>query len=175
MFLFTFKTVFVFMRTKIARSTSCRALLLLGCFMCTKTLFYLLTCVLCFLCQTSNFLHLRCFYARLRLSLFLFAYVCFVLFVQIKSFCKRLKLSQYHHLLYYWDLFVKSIKLPQYHHLLYYSSVLHLLIFQVSRIDEFHVTHLFEVLCKMARFFGSKTWELPSKQKKLLLLLYCTL
>ena len=52
-------------------------------------LLYLLTCVLCFLCQTSNFLHLRCFYARLRLSWFLFAYLYFVLFLHIKPSCKR--------------------------------------------------------------------------------------
>ena len=54
-------------------------------------LFYLLTCVLCFLCQTSNSLHVRCFNVRLRLCLFLFAYVRFALFVHIKSFCERYK------------------------------------------------------------------------------------
>ena len=48
-------------------------------------------CVLCFLCQTSDFLPLTCSYARLRLSLFLFAYVRFVLFVLAESFRKRHK------------------------------------------------------------------------------------
>ena len=48
-------------------------------------------CVLCFLCQTSDFLPLTCSYARLRLSLFLFAYVRFVLFMLAESFRKRHK------------------------------------------------------------------------------------
>ena len=55
---------------------------------CCLFYFYWLMCVLCFLSQTSYFFPLSCFYAYLKLSLFLFAYVSFV---RVRSFRKRYK------------------------------------------------------------------------------------
>ena len=56
---------------------------------CCLLCFYSLMCVLCFLCQTIDFLPLRCFLCAFKLLLFLFAYVRFMLFVRVGSSCKK--------------------------------------------------------------------------------------
>ena len=87
----TFSILDVSMLTKIPKSTRCKALLLLRRFMRTKMLFFFIC--LCVFCAFYAFLPHRCFYARLRLFLFLFAYERFVLFVLVVSFCERYKTS----------------------------------------------------------------------------------
>ena len=48
-------------------------------------------CVLCFYAKQATFFPLDVFYAHLKLSLFLFAYVRFVLFARVGSFPKTYK------------------------------------------------------------------------------------
>ena len=83
------------------------------CFLCLRQdcLFYLLMCFLCILCQISDFLPLRRFYARLRLFLFSFVYVLLVI---VRFFRERYKTSpipSFTILLYHYNTF---LLLPQY-------------------------------------------------------------
>ena len=89
----TFFILDVVMRTKIAGSIRRKVLLPLRCSSYAHKNVVFFIC-LCAFCAFYAFLPLKCFYARLRLFLFLFAYVRFLLFVLVGSFRERYKTSQ---------------------------------------------------------------------------------